>query len=94
VGHRVELQITGIAWSPRHPLAFISGRGVTTGDTIGGWTVAQITETRVTLTDEEGNQKQLDVYQQSGSSAESGPSAPTASQRGGGSLKAETNANY
>ena len=58
----VTFRVTGIAWSNRRPVAFINGRGVTIGHSIEGWRVVGIARERVTLEDEEGTQKQIELY--------------------------------
>lgn len=58
----VEFRVTGIAWSNRRPVAFINGRGVTIGHSIDGWRVAGIARESVTLKDEEGNEKKIELY--------------------------------
>ncbi len=59
----VEFRVTGIAWSNRRPVAFINGQGVTIGDSVDGWRVTGIAQESVTLADDEGNRKQIGLYQ-------------------------------
>jgi len=57
-----EFRVTGIAWSNRRPVAFINGRGVTIGHSIEGWRIVGIARESVTLKDEDGNEKKIELY--------------------------------
>jgi hypothetical protein len=57
-----EFKVTGIVWSSRRPLAFVNGRGVVKGDTFKRWTVSDITEAYVMLTNSDGVEKRIGLY--------------------------------
>lgn len=87
-----EFRVTGIAWSTRQPMAFVNGRAVAPGDKVEGWTVSDITESRVTLTDEDGNEQQVGLYKKSGARAENEQPVGRNLNGGAGDPKAEPNA--
>jgi type II secretory pathway component PulC len=60
---KAAFRVNGIAWSNRRPMAFINGKCVTIGQSIDGWRVIGIAKKSVTLADDEGTQKQIDLYQ-------------------------------
>jgi hypothetical protein len=90
----IQFRVTGIAWSPRRPMAFINGRGVTLGDVISGWTVGEISKNSVTLTDGDGNEQQVRLYTKRGISPKSETPVDDASQSNSGRPRAETDAAY
>jgi hypothetical protein len=65
IDRQSEFRVTGIVWSSRRPLAFINGRGLVIGGTIGGWEVSDITESWVTLKAADGTLKKIGLYDQS-----------------------------
>jgi hypothetical protein len=90
----IEFRVTGIAWSPRRPMAFVNGRGVTLGDVINGWTVGEISKNSVTLTDGDGNEQQVRLYTKQVSPRESETPDDDAPRGNSGGRKAETDAAY
>ena len=90
----IQFRVTGIAWSPRRPMAFVNGRGVTRGDVINGWTVGEISKNSVTLTDGDGNEQRVRLYSKRGISPKSETPVDDASHRNSGRPRAETDAAY
>ena len=56
---RIELELVGIAWDPVTPKAIINNKIVKVGSTIGPYTVLEITQEQVTLSD--GNE-QIELF--------------------------------
>ncbi len=60
---RGTLRLTGIAWMPRDPVAFINGRAVRRQDRLGGLEVVEIGELFVRLRDDDGKVETLRLYE-------------------------------
>ena len=59
-----ELQLTGIVWSPTQPLAFVNGEAMRLQDRLGGLTLVAIEKESVRFSDEDGNVRVLNLYEE------------------------------
>jgi len=59
-----KLRLTGIAWMPGNPIAFINGRAVRRRERVGNMEVTEIGELYVRLRDDKGQIETLRLYEQ------------------------------